>query len=121
MVPPQRQTRTNSPALAWLCGANMTPDAGQHGVELAASKRQRLGLGLTPLQLGAPLLGLRPPDLEQLGSQVARHHARASQRWRDVGVARPGRHVEHPLAGAHPQASTRTRPGPPMTSVATVG
>src|SRR4029077_919921 len=110
MVPPGRQTRISSSALAWWYGANMTPrqditvsnspPANGRG---SAAGRPRYPRG-TPLpppppQPRPPPRGLPLPGLEQFRGQVAGHHAGSRLGGRDRGVAGSGGHVEHAVPG----------------------
>jgi hypothetical protein len=70
-------------------------DRREHDVERAVGERQRLGVGLAPLELGAGLGRDAPPDVEQLGREVARDDHGAAQRGRDRSVAAAGGDVEH--------------------------
>lgn len=73
-------------------------DARHHDVELAVREGQRLRVRLPPLQPGAPHGGQVPPDLQQLGSEVGRHHVGPGQGGRNGRVAGARPDVEDAVA-----------------------
>ena len=72
----------------------------QHHVERRVLERQRLGVGLDPLEPQPEPLGPRAPGRQQLGRQVGRDDVGAGLRGRDRRRAGAGRHVEDALPGA---------------------
>ena len=72
-------------------------DARQDGVELVVRERQRLCIGLPPLQLDAILGRALTALVQQLGREVAGHHGGAGASRRDGHVSGAGRHVEHAI------------------------
>ncbi len=80
MVPPGRVTRTISSALSWWCGANMTPTQDSTAFELVVVERERLRIGLAPIQRHPAFRGILPTDIQQLRRQVGCDDAGQSRR-----------------------------------------
>jgi hypothetical protein len=84
------------------------------GVELAVAERQRLGVGLDPLELH-PLRGrLASSGLEVLRRQIRGHDLGARKRGADRDVPGSRRDVEHLLTGADPARLDKLAPEPPQ-------
>ena len=96
-----------------VVGCEHHAHAREHDIERAVSERQRLGVGLAPLELSARLGGETPSDVEQLGREVARDHGRAVQCGRNGHVPAARRDVEHALPGLHCGRGDESRPEPP--------
>ena len=79
-------------------------------VELAICERERLGVGLDPLELHPVGLGLTAARLEVLRRQVRSHDLGPGLGGADRRVSRPGGDVEHALPGRDPTRLTSTSP-----------
>jgi hypothetical protein len=87
-------------------GAEHRADA----VEAGVLERERLGVGLDPLDVVALGLCADAPAIDHARREVRGHHACALARAREREVAVAGRHVEHLLAGRD-RAGVRERLG----------
>ena len=74
-------------------------DAGEDRVERAVGERQRLGVGLAPVDLDTALRGRATPGVEELRGEVGGDDVRASLRSGDGDVARARCDIEDELAG----------------------
>ena len=96
-------------------------DAGHDGVELAVGERQRLGVGLPPVQPRPPPRGLPRPASSSSG---VRSQATTLAPASAAGIAAlpdPAATSSTRSPGRISQASTRTGPSSGMRSVATAG
>ena len=93
-----------------MVGGEHRAERGGDDVELAVAERQRLGVGLDPLELDSPRAGLAAARLEVLRREVRGHDLRPGLGGADGHVARAGGHVEHALAGGDPARLHEHRP-----------
>jgi hypothetical protein len=82
-------------------------------VEFPVAERQRLRVGLDPLELEPAGTGLAAACVEARGRQVGRDHVRSCLCRADGDVARAGGDVEHPLAGRHAARCDQLTPEAP--------
>ena len=88
------------------------PQAGHDDIELVVTERERLGVGLPPLQLNALPGGLPLPGGQQFGGQVTGDYAGPGVSGGNRGVARSSSHIQHPVSGPHPACGHEDLPQP---------
>lgn len=88
------------------------PQAGHDDVELAITERERLGIGLPPLQLKALLRGPALPGGQQFGGQVTGDYVCAGAHGWDRGVAGSSSHIQNPDSRPHPGGGNEDLPQP---------
>ena len=95
-----------------VIGGEDRADGGGHDVERAAGERERLRVGLHPLELDAAVARLAAPGREVLGNEVeATTYAPASAARMAVFPV-PAATSSTRCPGPMPQASTSTGPSP---------
>ena len=99
MVPPGRHDADQLVGARLVVRGEHDADAGQHGVERAVVERERLGVGLPPVERDPGGLGVPATRLEQLGGEVAGDDAGTGLRRRDGDVAGARRDVEDAVPG----------------------
>ena len=101
MRPPLAQHAQHLVRRAGVIGREHRAEGGQHDVEAAVGKGQRLGIG--GLEVDLQTFGLRPGAalVEQGRHVVGRGDLGEASRRGQRGIAVAGGHVEHALAGAH--------------------
>jgi hypothetical protein len=96
-----------------MVGREDRADRGGHHVELAVGERQRLGVGVHPLELHASCVRLAAARLEVLRREVRRDDLCPRLGGADRDVPGAGGDVEHPLAGGDPARLHQHRAEPP--------
>ena len=100
ITPPGRQTRTNSSAEAWWCGANITPMQESTPSKLSLSNGNASALASTQRKLAPRAWAISRPRSSRSGHRSLASHVGAEQRSGYGYVSRPGRNVEDTVTRA---------------------
>ena len=117
----RRTTRTNSSAAAWWCGANIAPTQDITTSKLLSAKGIASASASTHSSSTPAFCGDSPPDVEQLGREVAGGDDRARRRGRNRRVARAGSDIQYAVTGRDPACSNEFGPNSGINSAATAG
>jgi hypothetical protein len=85
-----------------VVGREDRPERRGYDIELGFAERQRLCVGLHPLDRNAARFGLRASSLEVLGCDVGRDDLRSGFSRTDRDVTAAGRYIEDTLTGGDP-------------------
>ena len=118
IVPPGRQTRSSSRAAARWSGANITPNADVTTSKRAVGERQRLGVGLDPVELDPARVGRGAPAARFSGVRSEATTSAPASAARTATLPVPAATSSTRMPGPMPAASTTTGPTSQTSCVA---